>query len=301
MDKTSGYFMEPQNFSVNDGEGIRTIIFFAGCPLKCKWCSNPESHSISKKVAYNEKTCIRCGRCRVVCPCGIGINLNSSDERSKCRACGLCVKVCPTKSRKNLIYNFSIDQILDMIEKQKIFYRYSGGGVTFSGGEPTWQADILRELAGKLYDGAVDLAIETSGYFNFDDVKDILEKMNLIFIDIKHMDDDKHKYYTGVGNDIILRNVALLNQLMVPVVVRIPVIETVNSDKENIRKTAKFVKNNIDHPKIELLPYHTFGDSKYEALGIEKPSSKFKAPSRESMKELCKIVEDEGVQVVSYK
>lgn len=301
MDSVRGYFMEPQNFSVNDGNGIRTVIFFAGCPLRCKWCSNPESHTSCNKVAHYEKTCARCGRCTKVCPQGVGINLNTPLEQQKCKACGICVKACPTKSRKNLIYNYSSEEILKIIEKQKIFYRHSGGGVTFSGGEATMQVDMLRELVYKLYDSAIDLAIETSGYFNFEKVKDTLEKMNLIFVDIKHMDDSKHKFYTGVSNENILKNICKLNKLEVPVVVRIPVIEGVNSDIENIRKTAKFVKDNINIPKLELLPYHSFGDSKYEALGLEKPSRQFKAPSEKYIEELCDVVESEGVQVVSYK
>ncbi|MFT5871515.1 MAG: pyruvate formate lyase activating enzyme [Clostridium sp.] len=252
MNDVSGYFMEPQNFSVNDGNGIRTVIFFAGCPLRCQWCSNPESYT-----ELNEKN--------------------------------------------NFINNYNSEQILKIIEKQKIFYRFSGGGVTFSGGEATVQTNILRELVYKLYDQAIDLAIETSGYFNFDDVKDILEKLNLIFVDIKHMDDNKHRFYTGISNEHILKNISRLNKLKVPVVVRIPVIGGVNSDIDNIRKTARFVKNNIDVPKLELLPYHSFGDSKYEALGLEKPSGLFGTPSPDYLRELNKIVRNEGVEVVSYK
>jgi len=252
MNNVSGYFMEPQNFSVNDGNGIRTVIFFAGCPLRCQWCSNPESYT----------------------------NINE---------------------KNNFIYHYNSEQILKIIEKQKIFYRFSGGGVTFSGGEATLQIDILRELVDKLYDQAIDLAIETSGYFNFDDVKDILKKLNLIFIDIKHMDDNKHKFYTGISNEKILKNISRLNKLKVPVVVRIPVICGVNSDIENIRETAKFVKDNIAAPKLELLPYHSFGDSKYEALCLEKPSRQFKTPSLEYIEKLYKIVQNEGVAVVSYK
>ncbi|AKA69121.1 glycyl-radical enzyme activating protein [Clostridium scatologenes] len=301
MDSIYGYFMEPQNFSVNDGNGIRTIIFFAGCPLRCKWCSNPESHTSFKKVAYYEKTCVMCGRCAQICPQGVGINLNTPLEREKCKVCGACVTECPTKSRKNLIYNYSSEEILNIIEKQKIFYRHSGGGVTFSGGEATMQVDILRELVYKLYDSAVDLAIETSGYFDFQDVKDILEKMSLIFIDIKHMDDNKHKFYTGVSNKKILKNICRLNELEVPIVIRIPVIEGFNADAENIRKTAKFVRENIKVPKMELLPYHSYGDSKYEALGLKKPSTQFKTPSENYFKDLYDIIESEGVHVVSYK
>jgi pyruvate formate lyase activating enzyme len=293
--------MEPQNFSINDGNGIRTIIFFAGCPLSCQWCSNPESYTNFNKIAHYNKTCLHCGRCAVVCPSGIDINLNDSGQRILCKACGCCVEVCPTKSRKNLIYRYDSEEILKIIEKQKIFYRFSGGGVTFSGGEATLQIDILRELVNKLYDQGIDMAIETSGYFDFDEVKDILQKTNLIFIDIKHMDDDKHRFYTGIGNGKILGNISRLNELKVPVAVRIPVIDGVNSDIANIRKTAKFVKATMDLPKLELLPYHSFGDSKYEALGLEKPSRQFKTPSLEYLEELIKVVENEGVEIVSYK
>lgn len=301
MKHASGYFMELQNFSVNDGNGIRTIIFFAGCPLSCRWCSNPESHTGLYKVAYYASTCIQCRRCARVCPSGVGINLNDPREREKCKACGLCVKVCPAGSRKNLIYRLNSEEITRAIEKQKIFYRYSGGGVTFSGGEATMQTEILRELTYKFYNQGIDLAIETSGYFDFDEVKDILQKINLIFIDIKNMDNNKHKFFTGAGNEKILGNISRLNELKIPVVVRIPVIEGVNSDIENIKETAMFVKSNIHEPKIELLPYHTFGDSKYEALGLEMPSRQFEAPSPEYLEELYGIVEDAGVEVVSYR
>lgn len=301
MNSISRYFMEPQNFSVNDGNGIRTIIFFAGCPLKCKWCSNPESCTNSNKIAYYEKTCIQCGRCAQACPYGVGISLKDIGERKKCKSCGLCVEVCSNNSRKSLIYSYDCEEILKIIEKQRIFYRYSGGGVTFSGGEATLQAGVLRELVNRLYDKAIDLAIETCGYFEFSDVKDIFEKLNLIFIDIKHMDDNKHVFYTGVSNKKILSNISRLNELKVPIVVRIPVIDGVNSDIENIRETAKFIKDNIDIPKLELLPYHSFGDSKYEALGLEKPSKQFKSPSQEALRKLYKIVEDEGVEVISFR
>lgn len=264
MSYLSGYFMEPQNFSVNDGEGIRTIIFFAGCPLRCQWCANPESSV------------------------GFGTNIFNHD-------------VLKEDHTNYLVHKYHIDELLEVIEKQKLFYRFSGGGVTFSGGEPTLQKDMLRELTYKLYDKAIDLAIETSGFFDFDEMKDVLEKLNLIFIDLKHMDNDKHKYFTGVSNKKILNNIARLNELKVPVVVRIPVIATVNSDEENIRETAKFLKNHLKDPKLELLPYHSFGDEKYKSLGIEVPSRKFATPSFEFMEKLEKIILSEGVELVSYK
>lgn len=247
--KMTGYFMEPQNFSVNDGEGIRTLVFFAGCPLSCKWCANPEGQTIEN---------------------------------------------CFVKE-------YSVEELLKIIERQEIFYRYSGGGVTFSGGEATSKPVVLRELVNGLYDRNINIAIETSGYFEFKDVRDILEKLDLIFIDLKHMDDVKHKNFTGVSNENILDNIKRLNVLNVDIVVRVPVIEGVNADYNNIVETAKFVKENLKNPKIELLPYHSFGDEKYEALGIEKPSKDYKAPTKEKMEKLKILIEEQGIVVVSYK
>ena len=151
-----------------------------------------------------------------------------------------------------------------------------------------------------LYDKAVNMAIETSGYFEFDEVKDILEKLDLIFIDIKHMDEVQHKYFTGKSNEKILSNIKRINELKVPVVVRIPVIIGVNAHEDNIITTARFVKENIKNPKIELLPYHNFGDEKYEALGLQKPSRDFKRPADEILTELKCLIEAEGVETVSY-
>lgn len=301
LSRTNGYFMEPQNFSVNDGNGIRTIIFFAGCPLRCQWCSNPESYTDPNKLAYYSKTCIQCGRCTSQCPYGVSMDLNLTDGRRRCIACGLCVKVCPTGSRKRLVHNYSCEQIVEIIEKQRIFYKFSGGGVTFSGGEATLQEDILRKLAYTLYDMGIDLAIETSGYFDFDGIKDILEKQSQIFIDIKHMDSDMHRAYTGLGNEKILENISRLAELKVPVIVRIPVIDGVNSDRSNIGKTAQFVSTNVITPRIELLPYHPFGSGKYEALGLPTPLRPFKTPSPEYLGELYQVIEAAGVEVVSYK
>jgi pyruvate formate lyase activating enzyme len=296
----NGYFMEPQNFSVNDGDGIRTVVFFAGCPLKCKWCANPESTLDFKRVSFNKESCIGCGKCTQICPEGLNIDLNSTGQREKCTSCSICVENCPTGSRKNLVRMYSDIEMLDIIKSQEIFYRYSNGGVTFSGGEATLQQDILRILVNSLYDRAVNMALETSGYFVFDEVKDILARLDLIFVDIKHMNEKKHELYTGKSNKNILENIKKMNMLGVPIVVRIPVIDGVNSDEDNIKKTAVFVRENIKNPKIELLPYHNFADEKYEYLGLEKMSDNFKRPSNELLSNLKMIIKNEGAESVSY-
>lgn len=296
----NGYFMEPQNFSVNDGDGIRTVIFFAGCPLNCQWCANPESTLDFKRVSFNKGSCIGCGKCTQICPEGLNIDLNSTGQREKCTSCSSCVENCPTGSRKNLVRMYSDIEILEILKSQEIFYRYSNGGVTFSGGEATLQQDMLRILVNSLYDRAVNMALETSGYFDYDEVKDILARLDLIFVDIKHMDEKKHELYTGKSNKIILENIKKMNMLDVPIVVRIPVIDGVNSDEDNIKKTALFVRENIKNPKIELLPYHNFADEKYECLGFEKMSQNFKIPSDEILSRLKMIIKNEGAESVSY-
>lgn len=258
MSDKKGYFMKPQNFSVNDGDGIRTVIFFATCPLSCKWCSNPESHVFTGDME----------------------EVNKVEE---------------------YIYEYSTEEILDLLEKQYIFYRYSGGGVTFSGGEATCQADILRELVYKLYDDAINLAIETSGYFNFEELEDILKKLDLIFVDIKHMNSEKHKRYTGVPNKRILDNIKSIGKIDTEIVIRIPLIKGFNADIENISKTAKFVSKYIKNPKIELLPYHSFGEKKYKDLGLKEPEDYFETPMREEIEKLYSIIEDMGVNIIEYK
>lgn len=301
MKSLEGSFLTLQNFSVNDGDGIRTTVFFAGCPLRCEWCANPEGLTSSPKIAYYEELCIQCGACVPVCTEGIGIDLNIDEARLQCNACGECVKHCETGARKPMVYSYTVAEILEKIERQSIFYRYSGGGVTFSGGEATLQVSVLKALVDALYDLGISLSIETSGYFQFETVAEILSKMDLIFIDIKHMDSQIHLAYTGVDNQKILENITKLNTLKIPIVVRIPLIVGVNADIENISQTAKFVKKTIDQPKIELLPYHAFGNEKYKALGMETPSEDFSAPDDKQMKVLENVIRAEGVHIVSYK
>lgn len=249
-----GYFMEPQNMSVNDGDGIRTLVFMAGCPLKCKWCSNPESQ---------------------------GSPSNSLGKDS-------------------FVKEYQLDEIMDIIQRQRIFYRYSGGGVTFSGGEATMQLEILNELSSRLYDKAIDMAIETCGFFNFKDVKKVLDRMSLIFLDIKMMDREDHMRFTGQDNALILSNIRLLGEMNYPVVVRIPLIEGVNTHRKNILDTVVFLNEVFDRPKVELLPYHSFGDEKYNDLCIDLPSREFRKPDQKTMDDIRDILTEKNIEIVKY-
>lgn len=294
-----GYIMQLQPFSVNDGDGIRTTIFLAGCPLRCKWCSNPEGFAQRPLIGWYERKCIGCGSCATVCPEHIGINLNA--DRVKCIACGACTGVCPKGARTRLVSLEDADDIISSVRRHEIFYRYSKGGVTFSGGEATAQPELLNYLTSKIYDMNISMDIESCGHFDFDTVRESLLRMDLIFMDLKLMDDEKHRLYTGVSNELTLRNIQRLAEVPAEAVIRIPVIGGINNDEDNIRRSAAYVHDKLPKAKMELLPYHRFGTVKYEAIGMPYEHDEFCTPTKEELEYLKKLVREEGVETVDYK
>lgn len=298
-----GYIMQIQPFSVNDGEGIRTNIFMAGCPLRCRWCSNPEGFRQEEVIGWYSRRCIGCGACVSVCPEGIGTDMNSGTGRELCTACGACVSVCPEKARTRMVTLMDADEVIREIHRYRLFFSYSGGGVTFSGGEATSQPEMLEYLSRELYDMGYSLTLESCGYFDFDSVWPALERMDLIFMDLKHMDPEVHREFTGVSNEKILRNIAGLGTLAGSrdIVIRIPVIGGVNNSEENIKASAAYVKSVLPEARMELLPYHRLGQVKYEALGLPFGQEGFYTPDKEEMNRLKALVREQGIKTADYR
>lgn len=262
-----------QHYSLHDGPGIRTIVFFKGCPLRCKWCCNPESQNQYKEIYYSNNKCIgctECGYCKDECKNNAIKNCNGkiSIDREKCNNCLLCAKACPSKAINIWGMEKTIDEILDIVEKDSVFYKYDDGGLTLSGGEVLLQGEFAIELLKEAKKRRINTNIETCGFGDYNILKEIAKYLDNIFFDIKSLDDEKHKLYTGVSNKNILSNFEKLcidfpdlNKR-----VRTPVIPGFNDSKEELYKITEYLKKfkNVQH---EFLKYHTYGVGKYETLG----------------------------------
>ena len=292
----TGLIFNIQRFSVHDGPGIRDLVFMKGCPLRCRWCDNPESQKASPELAFNEDRCIGCGWCQEVCPTGAITVLDEGKvrvDRKICNDCAKCVDVCPAKALKLFGDYVSVGDILKVIEKDGAFHLRSGGGITVGGGEPIMQADFVHELLKDSRKRGIDTAMETSGYGDWESLEKVCRYANLVFYDIKHMDSNKHKTYTRVPNELILENIDKLSTYHpeIPIIARIPIVPGFNDSEENIETTVDFLTRLKGVRECELLPYHGFGEPKYHQLARKYPLSGCQPPSKEQMKVLRRITQ----------
>ena len=278
LDNRTGLVFNIQRYSLHDGPGIRTLVFLKGCPLRCRWCSNPESQQLEPELAYNEGKCIgsaECALCLKECPHGAVFEKESGKmgiDRAVCQACFHCVEVCPSLARKVFGERMSVEEVLSVVEADGIFYTRSGGGITLSGGEPLVQGGFAGELLGEARRRRLNTSMETCGFGNWQDLERVCRNLDSILFDIKCMDPVKHKTFVGVSNEIILANFRRLCASFpdLPKMVRTPVIPGFNDDEAEIRAIIDFI---ADCPKVdyELLAYHRLGQPKYCYLGRDYP------------------------------
>jgi pyruvate formate lyase activating enzyme len=268
LDDYKGIVFNVQRYSLHDGAGIRTTVFLKGCPLVCKWCANPESQKMYPEILIRKVNCIGCGACVNACP-NHALTLAEDKivlDRSLCERCGACTQVCNSNAITMVGREVTVGELYKEIIEDKIFFDTSGGGVTFSGGEPFMQPEFLKAILMKCKENNIHTAVETCGQVSEKVIVEILPYVDHFFYDIKIMDAQKHKEYTGVTNEIILANLATIVSHKKEVLVRTPLIPGVNDDEENIRKMGQFLES-IGIKTMQILPYHAYGVAKYEAIG----------------------------------
>lgn len=298
--ESKGSVLQVQGFSVNDGEGIRTVIFLSGCPLRCQWCANPETWTLPPKLAIYRSSCTGCGLCKTACPRGLFPADKTAFDRQQCTACGKCADACPSHALKVLISEQTASEVVQKVSRDAIFFQRSGGGVTFSGGEATVQEDFLRTLATAFDARCIDLWIETCGFFEWERVQDIFSLFSNVLFDIKCMDSELHRQYTGQDNKKILENCLRIYKAGIPLTIRVPVIPGVSGTRENMAATADFMQTQLQGARVELLPYHDLGTQKYPALGMSASLHPFATPSAEEMAAFEDIFRARGITVVRF-
>lgn len=278
----AGIIFNIQKFSVHDGPGIRTTVFMKGCPLHCHWCANAESMNPKPELGIIRSRCNNCGKCVQVCT-EEAISFDGSNiihfNRNLCSACGQCLAVCYPGALTIYGKQVTVDGIFEEVSKDRMFYAGSSGGVTVSGGEPLLQAEFIAALFQRCRSAGIDTCLDTCGYAATDALKKVLAFTDHVLYDIKHMNADAHRQFTGVTNDLILRNAQVAAESGIPIIFRIPLIKGVNDTTWNIVRTARFLKTLGDGMAVELLPYHRLGIGKYQTLDKPYPGEAFLAPS----------------------
>lgn len=290
-----------KRYAINDGPGIRITIFMKGCPLSCVWCHNPEGISVRKEKLYTKKKCIGCQSCVEVCP-EKALTLTpdgiiSDDEL--CVLCGKCVEVCPTTALEMSGTAYSVDYLMKEIVKETAFMDRSSGGVTFCGGEPLMHPDMLLELLQRCGEEGIHRVVDTSLYARSETVMKVMDNCEMFLVDLKHMNSDAHKMYCGTPNELILSNLRMISEAGADFFIRIPLIEGVNADEENIRASAEFLSSiPWERKEVNLLVYHDIGKNKHEKMKtIYNPENIIMSPpSEEVQQRTVAVFEQYGIQ-----
>lgn len=287
-----------QKYSIHDGDGIRTTVFFKGCGLRCMWCHNPETQSYKKQPLYDKERCVGCRSCELACP-HKAIHKEGGKvvtDLTLCDACGTCTEYCNLNLREIAGKEYTVDELIKELKKDEMFYEESGGGVTLSGGEVmTADMDFVEELCKRLNRLGITVTIDTCGYAPYENFERILPYIDTFLYDIKTMNNEIHKKYMGAGNEKILSNLEGLNAAGARIYIRIPVIKEVNGTDSDMRDIIDYlIEKNIRAACVNLLPYHNTGSGKYTRLGAVYEGENFHAPDKEEMEHFKGLFKEAG-------
>jgi len=290
----SGIITEIKRFATHDGPGIRTAVFLKGCPLDCKWCSNPETKKFDPQLYFISKRCKTCNDCIKVCSGNaISSDINNKIDRRICTKCFKCTEECLNRAFQQIGIEYTVDEIFREIEKDIPFYG-SDGGLTLSGGEPLFQHEFSIALLKKCKEAGISTVVDTSGYVKFEILNEVIKYTDLFLYDIKHMDSEKHKAETGVDNKIILENLSLISG-RTKIRISFPLIPGFNDDEKNIEETAKLAKS-LKINFIDINPFHNLGSDKYSYLGLANPFQNYVFLKKENIIRTKEIIEKYGIK-----
>ncbi len=292
-----GIIFNIQKFCIHDGDGIRTCVFLKGCPLRCIWCHNPESLDKAPALSFNKLKCSSCGRCLTVCSSRTIEKGILNIDREKCIRCGKCVDTCLNDANEIIGREMSASEVMDEVLKDKMFYATSGGGITVTGGEPSYQPDFTLELLRLSKDSEISLAIETCGIGSRDFYKEAAD-LNAIFLyDIKCIDNIRHRRLTGADNSHIISNLHYLMDRGADIIIRLPLVPDCNDSDEDIFMLSAFLKENIGRYRYaEIMPYHTLGIGKSEKIGADTVYTHDNTTDKE-ISRWCSLFASHGIDV----
>ncbi len=299
MNAVKGTIFAIKRYAIHDGPSIRTTVFFKGCPLSCIWCHNPEGLKPSIEVVTDNDRCVGCGACVEACS-ALALSLSPDGiarDETRCTLGMECVRVCPALAHEATGWETDVPALMAELMKDRPFYEQSGGGVTFSGGEPLQQPAFLLEVLKACGKGHIHRAVDTCGHAPTDTLLEIAEHADLFLFDLKQMDSDAHQRFTGVPNERILQNIAALVDAGTALRIRFPLIPGINTDEANIRATGAFVSALPGVGEIDLLPYQGAAKSKYARLGMENPGAKLVPPGAEEKTRTMEILKEYGLRV----